>query len=105
MKVKETKSVSMAEAREILEARAGEGELGYEQSQALEHSESFSKLDSKKVEKLVASLTKHEKVTEELALKIIDISPDNPATLKAIFAVQKIEITDDEAAAILKELS
>ena len=105
MEIKSSKAVSLAEVKEILSKRQNDGELGYEQTQALEHVEKFSTEKLEKVRKLVEALKKHENITEELAIKIVDSAPSNPATIKAIVAKDKIEISDDEASAILKEVS
>jgi DNA-directed RNA polymerase subunit F len=105
MKINASKPATLSEVREILSERGEEGELGYEQSQALEHAEKYWKCDSKKVQKLLGNLTKKDKMTEEIALKIIDVLPKDPTTLKAILAKDKIEMSDEELADIIKELS
>jgi DNA-directed RNA polymerase subunit F len=105
MKVKTSSVVSVSEAKEILSKRQEDGELGYEQAQALEHAEKFCKEKPDKCKKIVEALAKHEKVSEELAVKIADIGPSDPATLKAILAKDRIELSDEEAAAILKDMA
>lgn len=105
MKVKSSKAVSVSEAKEILSERQKEGELGYEQSQALEHAEKFCKEKPGKLEKAVEKLKKHDGITDELAVKIADISPTDPSTIKAILAKDRIEISDEEAAAIAKDIA
>ena len=42
MEIKSSKMVSLVEAKKILTERKEEGELGYEQTQALDHAEKFS---------------------------------------------------------------
>ncbi|MBD3210435.1 RNA polymerase Rpb4 family protein [Candidatus Micrarchaeota archaeon] len=105
MEVKSSKPVTLSKVKETLEKREKESELGYEQSQALEHAQKFSDIDGKKGEKLVEKLTQNEKIPEEAALKIIDIMPKTPATLQSILARDKIELTEEELEAVLKELS
>ena len=105
MEIKSSKGVALSEVKEILAKRSEETELGYEQAQALEHAGKFCKTDDEKAQKLVKTLTKNDKITEEIALKIIDIMPNDPATLRAILARDKIEMSDEEAAQIVKELS
>ena len=104
MDIKSTKPVSLLEAKEILEKREKDGELGYEQSQALEHAKKFCNMDSKKLQKVLGTLTKNEKVTDEIALKIIDVMPADSATIKAILAKDKIELSEEELNSIIKEL-
>jgi DNA-directed RNA polymerase subunit F len=103
MDIKASRPVSLSEAREILVRRKDESELGYEQTQAVENVERFAVLDRKKTQKLIDSI-KSAKISEELAIKIIDVRPDNPATLKAILVKDRIEITEEEAHNIIKEL-
>lgn len=105
MDVKASRAASLSEAKEILAKRKDDGELGYEQSQALEHSDRFSKTDASKVAKLAEGLVKKGKLTEEAALKIADIKPENAATLKAILVKDRIELSDEEIETILKEVS
>jgi len=105
MEVKSSKAVSVVEAKEILSKRSKQGELGYEQSQALEHAEKFSKFKPDKIKKLVETLKNDKRISEELAVKIIDICPDNPASLKAILAKDRVELSDEEINKITNELS
>lgn len=100
MEIKSSKIISISEAKEILEKRGEEGELGYEQAQGLEHAKKFATESTKNIEKIA----KHDKITEELAIKIASISPNDPSTIKAIAAKDKIELSDDEASEILKDL-
>jgi DNA-directed RNA polymerase subunit F len=105
MKIKGSKPVTLSKVREILSERGEEGELGYEQSQALEHAEKYWKCDSKKIQKLLGNITKDGKLSEDIALKVIDVMPKDPATLKAILAKDKVEMSDEELASVIKELS
>ena len=105
MEIKSSKPVSITEAKEILSKRSKEGELGYEQSQALESTEKFSKFKPDKAKKLLETLKNNEKISEELATKILDICPDNPATLKAILVKDRVELSEEEINKIIKELS
>lgn len=105
VEVKSSKPVSVSFAKEVLSERGKEGELGYEQSQALEHGERFAHYESADVKKLVASIAKNEKISEELAIKIVDIRPNDPSTLKAILIKDRIELSEEEIAQIIKELS
>lgn len=105
MRVKSTRPVTLSEARELLSERKEMGELGYEQAQALEHAEKFARHDTAKAKKLIATLTKNEKIPQATAARIVDICPENAATLKAILAKDKVELSDEEISQILKELS
>ncbi|MBU0591071.1 hypothetical protein KKF81_03850 [Candidatus Micrarchaeota archaeon] len=103
MDIKSSKAVNVLEAREILVKRNEEGELGYEQAQALEHSEKFCKNDPEKMKTILANLQKNEKIGSELATKIIDIAPTNVATLKAVLLKDKVELSEEELNDIVKQ--
>jgi DNA-directed RNA polymerase subunit F len=105
MEIKSSKPVSLTDAKKVLAERSEEGELGYEQSQALGHAEKFAKFTPDRVIKLLAFLTKNDKIKEDLAINIIDICPTDPATLKAILIKHRVELSEDEIAQIIKELS
>ncbi len=105
MEIKSSRPVSVSEAKDIMARRKEEGELGYEQGQAQESTERFGTTDSKKLKKLVDALTKYEKISEELAVKIIDIRPDNAATLRAVLVKDRVELTEDELNSIIRELA
>ncbi|MGV8085405.1 MAG: hypothetical protein ACP5N9_04100 [Candidatus Bilamarchaeum sp.] len=104
MEIKETRAVSITEAKLILQKRKEEGELGYEQNQALENSEKFSSKDQKELDKMVKELTKEGKISEETAKKLIDISPNNPSTLKAVLLKDKVDLSEEEIASVIKKL-
>lgn len=105
MEIKSSKATSIADAKEILSKRKGEGELGYEQSQALDNCEKSAKLTVAKSSALAAKIAKIGKMNEEVAIKVVDIGPTSPATLRAILVKDKIEATEEDIAQILKELS
>lgn len=102
MEIKSTKPVPVSDAKEILAKRSGDGELGYEQSQALENAERFF---SEKTADIIKKLSKNEKISEELAAKIADVRPAKPETLKAILVKDRVELSDEEVDSILKELA
>jgi len=105
MDVKASRPVTISEAKEILAKRKKENELGYEQNQALDHAERFAALDEDKAKKLVDTLKKKDKISEELAAKLVDTRPETPATVRAILAKDKVELSEEEIAHILKELA
>ena len=70
----------------------------------LEHAERFSRMEADKARKTVKELAKG-KITEEMAVKIVDVMPATVASLRAIISKDKVELTDEEAAHILKELA
>ncbi len=104
MEVKSSKAVTVSEAKEILAKRKEDGELGYEQTQALENSEKYAKYEPEKARKLVDVIAKGGKLTRETAIKIVDVGPDNPATLRAILVKDRVELSEEEINEILKQL-
>jgi DNA-directed RNA polymerase subunit F len=105
MKIVESKPVSVCEAKELLDAREKKAELEYEQMQASEHATKFSPIKAEAAKKVAAQLTKlNEKLDIEIALKIVDISPKKPETLKSILLRRRIELEDAEIEELLKSL-
>jgi DNA-directed RNA polymerase subunit F len=105
VEVKSSKPTLMANAKDVLAKRKDEGELGYEQSQALENTQRFATTETSKADKIVEKLMKNGKISEELAVKIVDIHPTNPATLRAILVKDRVEMSDGEIEETLKELA
>jgi len=103
--MKSSRPVTAAEAKSILAARKDGGELGYEQAQALENLEVTVKIEPKKADDLREKLVKAGKISEEMASKLIDIRPDNQATVKAILSKDKVEVSEEEINEIVKELA
>ena len=104
MEIKSSKPITLSEAKGILDKRKEEGELGYEQSQAVDSSGKFAWTEPKKAEKALESIAKVEKISPEMAVKIVDVRPDNAATLKAILVKDRVELSEDGINDILKEL-
>ncbi|MGV8176350.1 MAG: hypothetical protein ACP5NX_00940 [Candidatus Bilamarchaeaceae archaeon] len=100
MKTVESKPVSLEQVQEILEKRAKDSELEYEQSETLEYTKAFAKKGASKNAKEIRKACG--KIDEETALKIADIAPKHPETLKAVLAKDKIMLTEEELASVLK---
>jgi DNA-directed RNA polymerase subunit F len=105
MKIIKSRPVPLSEAKELLEERKKNvEELGYEQAQAAEHAEKFSRSKASEAEKLAASLAKDSGLDSETAIKIVDLSPKHPETVKAILIRNKIDLPDEEIEKLLKSL-
>ena len=104
MRIVSSKPVPMADVRDVLAERKEAGEeLGYEQANALEHSENFAGCDKKKAESVLKKVkAASPKIDEETAVKIVDIMPKTEETLKAILLKNKIEISMEEIKDIMK---
>jgi DNA-directed RNA polymerase subunit F len=99
--VEDKKMVSLAEVKDILAERQGDGELTAEQKLALEHSQKFSRLDSKKAKKLVKELTELGFVSEVNAVKIADILPSHPDDVRLIFSKERASVEKKDIEKIL----
>jgi DNA-directed RNA polymerase subunit F len=64
--------------------RANFDELSYEHGCALDYLQKFSKLNKKDAESMLAQLL-NLGLTEKMAVKIIDILPENAEELKVVF--------------------
>lgn len=104
--VLEEESLTLAEVKEILdqirEKRADEEELGYELRRAIRHAELFSKGSAEENKAMLAELMKMEKMTRLLAVKIADIRPVTKDELRAIYAKERFNLSDEELSNILE---
>ncbi|MCK4969102.1 MAG: RNA polymerase [Thermoplasmata archaeon] len=100
-----SKFVSIPEVKDILE-EVGEGrELNYEQKLALEHATYSIQTTSKDANKLIKALMEHERITEALAFKIVEIWPTHPDDVKAIFAKERFTIKEEDIQDILQKVA
>jgi DNA-directed RNA polymerase subunit F len=104
MKIVKSRPASIAEVKELLEERKKDKELEYEQAQAAEHAEKFSRWTTSEADKTADGLVKKGVVDRETAVKLVDVSPKYNETLKAIIAKNKIEMNEEDAAEVLKQL-
>jgi len=99
--VEDKKMVPLAEVKDILAERQGEGELTAEQKLSLEHAQKFSRLDSKKAKKLIKELTELGFVSEVNAVKIADILPSHPDDVRLIFSKERASVEKKDIEKIL----
>lgn len=105
MKIVGSKPVSVSEAKKLLEQRSKDTELEYEQSQAAVHSDKFTTRTPEAVQKLAKEIMeKNGKMDLEVAIKLVDICPKQPETLKSILLRKKVDLSDEETEEILKML-
>jgi DNA-directed RNA polymerase subunit F len=97
--------LTLAEVRTILDEirtkRASEEELGYELRRAIRHAELFAKGTAEESRLMVDELTKLEKMNPEIAIKIADIRPKTRDELRAIYAKERYNLSEEELDAIL----
>ncbi len=101
MEIVEERFVSWSDAKKILEKKAKEKELGYEQKNALEHLRKFSKLTQKAVADMGAELDKIERLKEKHKAAIIDMLPQDDNELKMLFANEIVTVSDDDKKKII----
>lgn len=105
MKVVDTMPVSVSEAKKLLDQRKEDSELEYEQTQAADHAEKFVKHKPEGIMKTAKEMVeKNSNLDMEIAIKLIDIAPRRPETVRAILLRKKVDVTDEEVEEILKML-
>ena len=105
LKVISKKPITLEEAKRILDERAEEGtELLYVQEQTIKYLDKFAdKSREKKEEKIIEEL-KGMVLSEEMAVKIVEVWPEHPDTLRTILAKEKVELDDAKIEEIMKLL-
>ena len=97
--------LTLAEVRAILDEirtrRASEEELGYELRRAIRHAELFAKGTAEESRLMVEELNKLEKMSPDVAIKIADIRPKTRDELRAIYAKERFNLSEEELDAIL----
>jgi len=101
----ESRIVPLSEVRKMLEAEEKARELSYEQRLALEHARRFSITEPDKDMKLVKKLMSIERISEPLAVKIVEINPKTENEVRAIFSKERFNLEPNEVQEILKVLS
>ena len=96
------KPVSITEVKGTLAQRSKDGELGFEQKAAFEYCEKFAKLPVENMGGMLEDLAKFEALDDESKVKIMDVLPEYPGTLKAILQKSKCALSEEEIAEVLK---
>ena len=95
------KIVGWYEAKKMLDKKAKEKELGYEQKNAQEHLAKFCKLGEKKTSELLKDLGKIEKLKERHKFYITNLLPSTQDELKALLAHEIVNLTEEDQKKIL----
>ncbi len=101
MDILEERPVSWAEVKKVLEAKAKEKELGYEQKNALEHLKKFCKLGAKANEELTEKLQGIGKLKERQVAAILNFLPQTLDELRLLFAYDAAGLSEDEKKTVL----
>ncbi|MEM3399479.1 MAG: RNA polymerase Rpb4 family protein [Candidatus Micrarchaeia archaeon] len=96
------KPVSLGTVAEILGEREKEGELGFEQQTTLEYAKKFTKLEKEKREQLFNELKALERMSDDAAVKIVDVLPRNAEQVNAIFAKERYVLSQSEIEEVLR---
>ena len=98
-----TRYVSLPEVKNILKKiEKNREELIYSQRIALEHAQTFSKLSLKDNKALLNELTALESIEEVHAYKIAEILPTDEDAVKAIFAKERTNPSENDLKKILE---
>jgi DNA-directed RNA polymerase subunit F len=101
MEIVDEKFVSWAEAKKILEKKAKEKELGYEQKNALEHLRKFSKLTQKAISGMIADLDKIDRLKDKHKVAILDMLPKDDEELRMMFSNEIVTVSDEDKKKII----
>jgi len=94
--------VSLAEVKNILKKVEKEREdLSYGQRIALEHANKFARMTVKKTNDMIKELVKIESIEKNHAFKIADVLPRTKDDIKAIFAKERVTLSDNTIKSIL----
>jgi len=99
--MEDKKHLTLAEVKDIIAERQNDGELTAEQKLALEHSQKFGRIDTKKSRKLVKELLELGFVSEVNAVKIADIMPTHPDDVRLIFSKERASVEKKDIEKIL----
>jgi DNA-directed RNA polymerase subunit F len=109
----EESALTLAEAKELLDARRTRGvepegqegeeevEMRYERRKASEHTTKFAKLGAKESRALIKELLELPKMREGIAIRIVDIMPKSPNEVRAIYAKERFTLTEADIETIL----
>ncbi len=95
------KFLTLAEVKDVITDRQDEGELTAEQKLALEHSQKFARVETKKAKKLVKELLELGFVSEVNAVKITDIMPTHADDVRLIFSKERASVEKKDIEKIL----
>ena len=96
--------LTLAEIKELLEKEQEVRVLTMEQNYALEHAAKYSKLSAEDSRKLANELVKIEQVSEALACKLVDLMPQHPDEINAVFLQERTTIDDGVISQILDKV-
>jgi len=99
--MEDKKYLTLSEVKDVIAERQNDGELTAEQKLALEHSQKFARVDTKKSRKLVKELLELGFVSEVNAVKIADIMPTHADDVRLIFSKERASVEKKDIEKIL----
>ena len=99
-----SKPITVSEVKEILEEQKAGREMGFEQQATLDYAQKLAKHDAKHAQKLVVALGKIERITPDLAVKIVDMMPANKEQLLVIVSKERYTLNEKEVEQVLGAL-
>ena len=101
MEILDEKFVTWSDAKKVLEKKAKEKELGYEQKNALEHLRKFSKLTQKAIDAMLSDLDKIDRLKDKHKVAIIDMLPSDDEELRMLFSNEIVTVSDEDKKRII----
>ena len=96
-----SKPVTLSEVKEYLKERSEQGELTYEQNLTNEYVKKYAKLAKTKAAKLLEELKAIDGMSEELAVKMVDLMPQGIDVLRLLVG-KGAKIKEEDLQSILK---
>ncbi|MFH1447282.1 MAG: RNA polymerase Rpb4 family protein [Candidatus Micrarchaeota archaeon] len=100
--VKDQRPTTLAGALKIMEERKKAGDLGFEQQTTYDYLKARKLLEEEDALKMIEELSKIEKLTPEIVIKIVDILPRGESQLKVLIAKERHTFNTAEMEEILK---
>ncbi len=99
----ETRYMTLAEVKDLINSQAESRELNYEQTLALTHAEKFADMEVEDAKKLLKELEEtFEFMPTKLAYKTVDILPQDKDGVRAIFSRDRFTPSEDDCKEIIK---
>ncbi len=94
--------VPLARVKQLLTEEAQRRTLPREAALALQHAETFAKLEAADAERLVAELKGLPFVDGALATKIADVLPQYPEEIRLLFSKERVVLDEEQIAKLLE---
>ncbi len=96
------KYLTLEEAKDLLEKRKKDSDLGYEQQNTLDYLEKFAKLTKAQAEKMRKELEGLGILTDKQVVWLVNVVPQKEDTVKAICGHEKLELNAEQVKDVLK---